>query len=162
MHGDPIVPKLPAITAIGAMAIGAIERAAASGEGGGIWGMALRTARFRPGRRPERWRVRQTGGFAGLVVLIALGVLLPMALGGCGAIETYRSLAGVDKNDPDPQTAPFSGNLADAETAPYPNLASFPPMPVRATNTPERQKLTQSLTAHRSALAAESSPAHPP
>jgi hypothetical protein len=123
--------------------------------------MALRTARFRPGRRPERWRVRQTGGFAGLVALIGVGAALPMALGGCGAIETYRSLAGVDKNDPDPQTAPFSGNLAEAETAPYPNLASFPPVPVRATNTAERQKLTQSLIADRSALAADSGPAAP-
>jgi hypothetical protein len=95
------------------------------------------------------------------LVLIGLGAALPMALGGCGAIETYRSLAGVNKNDPDPRTAPFSGNLADAETAPYPNLASFPPMPVRATNTAERQKLTQSLIADRSALASDSGPAPP-
>ncbi len=123
--------------------------------------MALRTARFRPGRRPERRRLRQTGGFAGLVVLIGLGAALPMALGGCGAVETYRSLSGVDKNDPDPQTAPFAGNLADAEKAPYPNLASFPPMPVRAANTAERQKLTQSLIADRGALAAVSGPAVP-
>src|SRR5579862_4343320 len=123
--------------------------------------MAFRTARFRPGRRPERRRVRQTGGFAGLVVLIGLGVTLPIALVGCGAVETYRSLAGIDRNDPDPQTAPFSGNLAEAEAAPYPNLASFPPLPVRATNTAERQKLTQSLIADRSALAADSGPAAP-
>src|SRR5579862_8587536 len=123
--------------------------------------MAFRTARFRPGRRPERRRVRQTGGFAGLAVLIGLGAVLPMALGGCGAIETYRSLAGVDRNDPDPQTAPFSGNLAEAERAPYPNLASFPPLPVRATNTAERQKLTQSLIADRGALAAAAGPAVP-
>ena len=100
--------------------------------------MALRTARFRPGRRPERRRVRQTGGFAGLVVLIGLGAALPMALGGCGAIETYRSLAGVDRNDPDPQTAPFSQNLAAGEAAPYPNLATVPPLPTRATTAAER------------------------
>ena len=93
------------------------------------------------------------------MVLIGLGAALPMALGGCGAVETYRSLAGINKNDPDPQTAPFSGNLADAENAPYPNLASFPPMPVRATSTAERQKLTQSLIADRSALVADSGPA---
>ena len=123
--------------------------------------MALRTARFRPGRGPERRRVRQTRGFSGLVVLLGLGAALPMVLPGCDAVETYRSLAGVNKNDPDPQTAPFSGNLADAEAAPYPNLASFPPMPVRATNTAERQKLTQSLIADRSALAAQSGPAAP-
>src|SRR6266852_5047541 len=121
---------------------------AASGEGG-IWGMALRTARFRPDSRHWR-RVRQAGGFAGLVVLIALSI----ALGGCGAIETWRSLSGVAKNDPDPQTAPFSGNMADATAAPYPNLASFPPLPARATNAAERQKLAQSLSADRSALAA--------
>jgi len=122
--------------------------------------MALRTARFRPGRRPERRRLRQTGGFAGFVVLIGLGGL-SMGLGGCGAVETYRSLAGINRNDPDPLTAPFSGNLAEAEKAPYPNLASFPPLPVRATNTAERQKLTQSLIADRGALAAAAGPAQP-
>jgi hypothetical protein len=123
--------------------------------------MALRTARFWPRGRPDRRRVRQTGGFAGLLVLIALGIVLPIGLAGCGAIETYRSAAGINKNDPDPRTAPFSGNLADAEAAPYPNLASFPPTPVRATSTTERQKLTQSLIADRSALAADSGPALP-
>ncbi len=123
--------------------------------------MALRTARFRPGGRPDRRRVRKTGGFAGLVVLIALGIALPIGLAGCGAIETYRSAAGINKNDPDPRTAPFTGNLADAEAAPYPNLGSFPPTPVRATSTTERQKLTQSLIADRSALAADSGPAPP-
>ena len=61
------------------------------------------------------------------MVLIVLGI----ALGGC--VETWRSLSGANKNDPDPQTAPFSNNLADAEAAPYPNLASVPPPPVRAT-----------------------------
>ncbi len=92
---------------------------------------------------------------AGLLVLIALGVVLS----GCSPIETFRSLRGVDKNDPDPRTAPFTGNLADAEAAPYPNLASFPPAPVHATNAAERQKLTQSLIADRAALAADSGPA---
>jgi hypothetical protein len=128
-----------------------------SGEGGGIWGMALRTARFRPGGRPGRRRARQTGGLAGLPVLVALGI----ALSGCGAIETWRSLSGVNKNDPDPRTAPFTGNLADGEAAPYPNLGSFPPLPTRTTNAAERQKLTQSLVADRSALAGESGPTAP-
>src|SRR5260370_854469 len=68
--------------------------------------MALRTARLRPGGRPDRRRVRQTGGFAGLVVLIALGIALPIGLAGCGAIEAYRSTAGSAKNDPDPRPAP--------------------------------------------------------
>src|SRR5947208_9469094 len=102
---------------------------------------------------------------AGLFVPITLGIILPIALpitlGGCGAVETWRSLSGVNKNDPDPQTAPFSGNMADAEAAPYPNLASFPPLPTRATNLAERQKLTQSLIADRSALAADAGPAPP-
>ncbi len=89
------------------------------------------------------------------MVLIVLGV----ALSGCSPIETWRSLSGVNKNDPDPRTAPFSGNLAEAEAAPYPNLADFPPLPTRATNAAERQKLTQSLIADRTALAADSPPA---
>jgi len=135
---------------------------AASGEGGGIWGMALRTALFRPDGRPDRRRVRQIGGFAGGGVLIALGISLPLMLGGC-VVDTWRSLSGVNKNDPDPQTAPFSGNMAAAEAAPYPNLSDFPPLPTRATNTAERQKLTQSLIADRSALAVDSgfAAAHP-
>src|SRR5437879_5466422 len=99
---------------------------------------------------------------AGLFVPITLGIILPIALGGCGAVETWRSLSGVNKNDPDPQTAPFSGNMADAEATPYPNLASFPPLPTRATNLAERQKLTQSLIADRSALATDAGPAPPP
>jgi len=116
--------------------------------------MALRTARFRPGGRPDRRRVRQTGGFAGFVALIALGI----ALAGCSPVESWRSLSGVNKNDPDPQTAPFTGNMAAAEAAPYPNLASFPPLPTRTTNAAERQKLTQSLIADRSALTAAAGP----
>jgi hypothetical protein len=87
-------------------------------------------------------------------VLTALGI----ALGGCAAVETYRSVAGINRNDPDPQTAPFSGNLADAEARPYPNLASVPPPPVRATSTAERQKLAQSLVADRAATAASAGP----
>src|SRR5260370_14659162 len=96
---------------------------------------------------------------AGLFVLITFSITLPITLGGCGAVETWRSLTGVNKNDPDPQTAPFSGNMADAEAAPYPNLASFPPLPTRTTNAAERQKLAQSLIADRSALAAAAGPA---
>lgn len=118
--------------------------------------MGLRTARLWPDGRPERRRARQAGGVAGLLALSALGV----ALAGCGdAVEAYRSMAGVDKNDPDPQTAPFSGNLAAAETAPYPNFGDFPPIPVRATTTAERQKLTQSLIADRAATTAAAGPA---
>jgi hypothetical protein len=119
--------------------------------------MGLRTARPRPDCRPDRRNIRQAGRVAGLLVVVALGI----ALGGCGAVETYRSLTGVDKNDPDPQTAPFSGNLAAGEALPYPNLASVPPPPVHSTSTTERQKLTQSLFADRAATAAAAGPAAP-
>ena len=72
----------------------------------------------------------------------------------CNPIETYRDVRGINKNDPDPATAPFSGNIAAADAAPYPNLASVPPPPTRATSTADRQKLTESLIAERTATAA--------
>ena len=56
---------------------------------------------------------------------------------------SWRSLSGVDKNDPDPETAPFSQNLAAGEAMPYPNLASVPPPPTSATSTAERHKLNR-------------------
>src|SRR5438874_1545361 len=77
------------------------------------------------------------------------GVLLVLALGGCGAVETYRSVSGINKNDPDPATAPFTQNLAAGEVMPYPNLATVPPAPTSATSTGERQKLQQTLIAER-------------
>src|ERR1051326_9151162 len=79
---------------------------------------------------------------------------LAIALSGCGAIDTWRSVSGVAKNDPDPQTALFAGNLAASEAAPYPNLASVPPPPTRATTAAERQKLAASLVADRAAAEA--------
>ncbi|MFI4948331.1 MAG: hypothetical protein ACHQC9_05980 [Alphaproteobacteria bacterium] len=110
--------------------------------------MALRTARFWPDGRPDRPRVRQTGAVAGLLLLSTLG--------GCsGPVETYRSLAGISQNDPDPQTAPFTHNLAEGEAEPYPNLGSFPPLPTPTTNAADRQKLTQSLIADRRATASQ-------
>jgi hypothetical protein len=96
----------------------------------------------------------QSRGFARLArvaVLVGCGV----ALAGCnGAIETVRSLRGINKNDPDPVTAPFTGNMAAAEAALYPNLASVPPPPSRATTTAERQNLTEKLIAERAAAQA--------
>src|SRR5207247_1631388 len=71
-----------------------------------------------------------------------------------GAVETIRSARGVDVNDPDPETAPFSHNLAAADAEPYPNLADVPPPPTRASTAAERQKLAQSLVADRTATAA--------
>jgi hypothetical protein len=84
--------------------------------------------------------------------MLCLG--LPITLGGCGAIETYRSITGVNKDDPDPKTAVFSGNMAAAETAPYPNLATVPPPPTRASTAAERKKLADTLVAERAATAA--------
>jgi hypothetical protein len=80
---------------------------------------------------------------------------LAAALAGCGgAVEGWRSVAGLNVNDPDPVTAPFANNLAQAETAPYPNLADVPPPPTRATTAAERQRLAQSLAADRAATQA--------
>jgi hypothetical protein len=56
---------------------------------------------------------------------------------------------GVARNDPDPATAPFTQNLAAGEVMAYPNLATVPPPPTRATTAAERQKLTQTLIAER-------------
>jgi hypothetical protein len=95
------------------------------------------------------------------VVKLALSVALAVATAGCGSVEAWRSVMGVDKNDPDPQTAPFTGNLAEGEATPYPNLASVPPPPTRATTTQERQKLTQSLIADRNSAASQAGPPPP-
>ncbi len=108
--------------------------------------MALGRAQCRLGGRP----VRRIAGIGGVAFAIALG--------GCSPVETWRSLSGVDKNDPNPATAPFSGNLAAADASPYPNLASVPPPPARATSTAERQKLAQSLIADRNATAEQAEP----
>lgn len=99
--------------------------------------MLLHGARYRCAVR----LARPSAGLAGLI--------LALALAGCGAVETYRSVSGVNKNDPDPETAPFTQNLAAGEELPYPNLASVPPPPTSATSTAERQKLTQTLVAER-------------
>ena len=93
------------------------------------------------------WRFARV---ARLAVLVGCGV----AVAGCtGAVETFRSLKGSNRNDPDPVVAPFTGNMAAAEAAPYPNLASVPPPPSRATTAVERRKLTETLIAERAAAA---------
>jgi len=76
-----------------------------------------------------------------------LAVLLGLAA--CNPVDTWRDLAGVSRNDPDPDTTPNTKNLAAGETSDYPNLATVPPPPVRALTTAEREKLTQSLVADR-------------
>jgi hypothetical protein len=113
--------------------------------------MALRTAQWRRGGRA----FCLTAGLTGLTLLAALG--------GCNStIEALRSLRGISKDDPNPATAPFTRNMAVAEAGPYPNLASVPPPPTRATSTAERQQLTQSLLADRAATAADAGPAATP
>ena len=72
---------------------------------------------------------------------LAAGTIF-VALTACSPIETYRSQVGVSLNDPDPAKSPFTQNLAAGEAMEYPNLATVPPPPTRATTTAERQKLT--------------------
>ncbi len=111
--------------------------------------MAWRRVWFRPGSRPFR---RMAG---------ACGLVLAVGLAGCNPIETYRSMSGIAKNDPDPATALYNKNLAAAEAEPYPNLATVPPPPTRETTAAERQKLTQSLLSDRATTAAQAGPPPP-
>src|SRR5580704_14162144 len=83
-------------------------------------------------------------------------VILLLGIAGCDAIETWRDLRGWSKNDPDPATTPNGGNLAAAEAAPYPNLATVPPPPTRGMTVAERQQLTQSLIIERASTESES------
>jgi outer membrane protein OmpA-like peptidoglycan-associated protein len=72
-----------------------------------------------------------------------------LGLVACNPVETWRDWTGASKNDPDPETARNTQNLAAGETADYPNLSSVPPPPNRALTAAEREKLTQSLIADR-------------
>jgi hypothetical protein len=117
--------------------------------------MVLRGARYRGFGGPG-W---PTAGRAGLVLA---GLVLAIGLAGCSPIQEYRSLTGVARNDPDPETAPFSQNLAAGEAMAYPNLATVPPPPTRATTTAERQKLTQSLIAERTETQSDATKGLPP
>src|SRR5437763_9382179 len=79
---------------------------------------------------------------------LCLAAALLVALDGC-VIDAYRSVRGLDKNDPDPATAPFSQNLAAGEVADYPNLSTVPPPPTRASTVAERAALTKKLIEDR-------------
>src|SRR3954447_10264535 len=113
-----------------------------------------------PSIAPVSVQGRRFARVARLAILVGCGV----AVAGCtGAVETFRAVRGFNKSDPDPVTAPFSGNMAAAEAMPYPNLASVPPPPSRATTEVERQKLTEKLVAERAAAqAAAGTPAAAP
>lgn len=101
---------------------------------------------------------RRTGGAA----LWLGGLVLLFGLAACnGPIETFRAVAGFNKNDPDPATAPFQANLDKAEQGGYPNLASVPAPPEIATTLAERQALTASLTGTRAATQANGGSASP-
>ena len=79
-----------------------------------------------------------------------VGVLVAvLALTACSPVETWRDWTGASENDPDPETARNTQNLAAGEAADYPNLASVPPPPNRALTTAEREKLSQNLIADR-------------
>src|SRR5260370_18260893 len=84
--------------------------------------MVLRGARYRGFDGPG-W---PAAGHAGLVLA---GLVLAIGLAGCSPIQEYRSLAGVARNDPDPQTPPFTQNFAAGEALAYPHLAPVPPPP---------------------------------
>jgi hypothetical protein len=93
---------------------------------------------------------------------ICLAIVLAAGLWGCnGPIEAGRALTGMNKNDPDPATAPFTGNLEKADTGGYGNLASVPPIPAVATTLAERKKLTDTLTGERVSTEANDAKGNP-
>jgi hypothetical protein len=93
---------------------------------------------------------------------IYLAIALAAGLWGCnGPVEALRSLSGMSKNDPDPATAPFTGNLEQAEAGKYGNLASVPPTPTVATTLAERKSLTDNLTGARVSTEAKDAKGNP-
>jgi hypothetical protein len=109
--------------------------------------------RFRRGRRALGRTARRAAAPLSVLALV---------LAGCSpAIEAWRSVDGLAVNDPNPTTAPFTGNMAKGYEQPYPNLASVPPPPTVETSTAERQTLTRALLADRAATAALGGPPPP-
>lgn len=64
-------------------------------------------------------------------------------------IEWYRDLTGASKNDESDKSERNSENLAAGNKEPYPNLASVPAAPDRATSSVDREKLRKGLAADR-------------
>jgi outer membrane protein OmpA-like peptidoglycan-associated protein len=81
-------------------------------------------------------------------VNIAMVALVAM-LAACHPVDTWRSMTGTNKDDPDPETTPNTQNLAAGEKQPYPNLATVPSPPIPTLTESERQNLTDSLVADR-------------
>ena len=93
-------------------------------------------------------------GARGSIVWLT-AVVLTAGVSGCnGPIEGYRSLAGYDRNDPDPTTVPFAENLEAAEHSGYPNLASVPVPPIVSTTADERAKIAAALDEQRAGVQA--------
>lgn len=76
-------------------------------------------------------------------------VALVAMLAACHPVDTWRSMTGTSRDDPDPETTPNSKNLAAGEQQPYPNLATVPSPPIPTMTQAERDKLTDSLVADR-------------
>jgi outer membrane protein OmpA-like peptidoglycan-associated protein len=89
-------------------------------------------------------RCRRGSAMPRLAALVTLA-----GLAACSPVEGYRHVSGLDKNDPDPSTAPYTDSLAKGLAEPYPNLASVPAPPVVGSTTAERQKLAEALTSQR-------------
>src|SRR5579884_3348020 len=100
-------------------------------------------------RRGRDERGEDMNGKAG----ITAALVLLAALAGCNpAIDAYRNIRGLSRNDPNPKTAPNTKNFAIAEAKPYPNLASVPPPPTGVATAAERARMLRSLTASRTDL----------
>jgi len=91
---------------------------------------------------------------AGGSAFSAAVLLLAASLTGCNPIEGYRSLAGLNKNDPDPATAPFTQNLDTSQDTGYPNLASVPSAPIVNSTAAERAQIAKGLNDQRTATEA--------
>jgi outer membrane protein OmpA-like peptidoglycan-associated protein len=90
---------------------------------------------------------RRGGGCSAAFYGALLALIL--ALGACSPIESWRSVNGANRNDPNPATTPNSKNLAAGAASPYPNLATVPPPPTQELTEAQLKGLTQSLVADR-------------
>ncbi|HEV2188057.1 MAG TPA: hypothetical protein VGR70_12665 [Stellaceae bacterium] len=94
---------------------------------------------------------------AGGSVLSIAAFVVAAGLSGCNPIEGYRSLAGLNKNDPDPATALFTQNLNSAQSTGYPNLAAVPDPPIVSSTVVERGQIAKGLNAQRTSTEAPDS-----
>ncbi len=110
--------------------------------------MLLRTTGCRPKRGCEAPAAASPARpTTKLAIVRAIGILAIGGLVACSPVDSWRSITGADRNDPDPQTTANTRNMAAGEQAPYPNLGSVPPPPIPTMTAAERDKLTKSLVA---------------